>query len=36
VLSAVLLGDLVSLYMAALAGVDPTPISPIERLKKQL
>ena len=36
VLSAVLLGDLVSVYMAVLAGVDPTPVQPIERLKQQL
>jgi glucose/mannose-6-phosphate isomerase len=36
VLSAVLLGDLVSVYMAALAGVDPTPVPAIDRLKKQL
>jgi glucose/mannose-6-phosphate isomerase len=36
VLSAVLLGDLVSVYMAALAGVDPTPVAAIARLKQQL
>jgi glucose/mannose-6-phosphate isomerase len=36
VLSAVLLGDLVSVYMAVLAGVDPTPIDAIQRLKQQL
>jgi glucose/mannose-6-phosphate isomerase len=36
VLSAVLLGDLVSVYMAALAGVDPTPVAAIQRLKQQL
>jgi glucose/mannose-6-phosphate isomerase len=36
VLSAVLLGDLVSVYMAVLAGVDPTPVQPIQRLKQQL
>ena len=36
VLSAVLLGDLVSVYMAVLAGVDPTPVPAIDRLKKQL
>jgi glucose/mannose-6-phosphate isomerase len=36
VLSAVLLGDLVSIYMAALAGVAPTPVEAIERLKQQL
>ena len=33
VLSLVLLGDLVSLYLAALRGVDPTPVPAIERLK---
>jgi glucose/mannose-6-phosphate isomerase len=36
VLSAVLLGDLVSVYMAVLAGVDPTPVEAIDRLKQQL
>jgi glucose/mannose-6-phosphate isomerase len=36
VLSAVLLGDLVSVYMAALAGVDPTPTPALARLKQQL
>ena len=36
VLSAVLLGDLVSVYMAALAGVDPMPVPAIDRLKQQL
>ena len=36
VLSAVLLGDLVSLYMAVLAGVDPTPTPALTRLKSQL
>jgi len=36
VVSAVLLGDLVSVYMAALAGVDPTPVEAIVRLKQQL
>lgn len=36
VFSLVLLGDLVSVYLAALRGVDPTPISPIERLKDEL
>jgi glucose/mannose-6-phosphate isomerase len=36
VLSAVLLGDLVSVYMAVLAGVDPTPVPAIARLKQQL
>jgi glucose/mannose-6-phosphate isomerase len=36
VLSAVLLGDLVSIYLAALHGVDPTRIPAIERLKAEL
>ena len=36
VLSAVLLGDLVSVYMAVLAGVDPTPTPALTRLKDQL
>jgi glucose/mannose-6-phosphate isomerase len=36
VLSAVLLGDLVSVYLAVLAGVDPTPVPPLKRLKQQL
>jgi len=34
--SLVLLGDLVSLYMAVLAGVDPVDIAPIDRLKAEL
>jgi glucose/mannose-6-phosphate isomerase len=36
VLSAVLLGDLVSVYMAVLAGVDPTETAALTRLKQQL
>ena len=36
VLSLVLLGDLVSVYLAALDAVDPTPVEPIERLKAEL
>jgi glucose/mannose-6-phosphate isomerase len=36
VLSLVLLGDLVSLYLAVLQGVDPTPVDVIEELKKRL
>jgi glucose/mannose-6-phosphate isomerase len=36
VLSLVFLGDLVSIYLSALAGVDPTPMEAIERLKEQL
>ncbi|MBI5309684.1 MAG: bifunctional phosphoglucose/phosphomannose isomerase [Actinobacteria bacterium] len=34
--SAVLLGDLVSLYMAVLRGIDPTPVPVIENLKDRL
>ncbi|MGH2785357.1 MAG: bifunctional phosphoglucose/phosphomannose isomerase [Actinomycetota bacterium] len=34
--SAVQLGDLVSVYLAFLNGVDPTPIEPIDRLKAEL
>ncbi len=34
--SLVLLGDLVSIYMAVLAGRDPAAIVPIERLKAAL
>jgi glucose/mannose-6-phosphate isomerase len=36
VMSLVLLGDLVSLYLAVLRGVDPTPVDVIERLKSEL
>lgn len=36
VLSLVLLGDLVSVYMAVLSGVDPTPVPAIDRLKERL
>ena len=36
VVSLVLLGDLVSVYMAALRGVDPTPIAAIDQLKREL
>jgi glucose/mannose-6-phosphate isomerase len=36
VLSLVLLGDLVSVYMAALAGVDPTPVAVLDQLKRDL
>ncbi len=35
-ISLVLLGDLVSLYLAVLAGVDPVSIEPIDRLKAAL
>ncbi|MCK4409619.1 MAG: hypothetical protein KAW67_06010, partial [Candidatus Eisenbacteria sp.] len=30
------LGDFVSFYFAMLGGVDPTPVAPIDRLKKEL
>jgi glucose/mannose-6-phosphate isomerase len=36
VLSLVVLGDLVSLYLAVLAGIDPSPVPVIESLKDQL
>jgi glucose/mannose-6-phosphate isomerase len=36
VLSLVLLGDIVSVYMAVVSGVDPTPVESIERFKQQL
>ncbi len=35
-LSLVQLGDFVSFYLAMLAEVDPTPVAPIDRLKKEL
>jgi len=35
-MSLVQLGDFVSLYLAMLGGVDPTPVVPIDRLKKEL
>jgi glucose/mannose-6-phosphate isomerase len=35
-LGAVMLGDLVSLHLAALRGVDPTPVGVIEQLKDEL
>jgi glucose/mannose-6-phosphate isomerase len=35
-LSLVLLGDLVSLYLAVLRGVDPTPVVVLDRLKAAL
>jgi glucose/mannose-6-phosphate isomerase len=35
-ISLVLLGDLVSLYLAVLRGVDPTPVTMIDRLKNAL
>ena len=34
--SLVLLGDLVSVYLAVLRGVDPTPVAVLERLKGEL
>jgi len=36
VISLVLLGDLVSIYLAALRGVDPGPVNVIDELKDQL
>jgi glucose/mannose-6-phosphate isomerase len=36
VFSLVLLGDLVSVYLSVLRGVDPTPVEAIERLKDEL
>jgi glucose/mannose-6-phosphate isomerase len=36
VLSLVLLGDLVSLYVAVLRGTDPTPVDVLETLKQRL
>ena len=35
-LIAVLLGDLVSVYLAALRGVDPEPVVALDRLKSEL
>lgn len=35
-MSLVLLGDLVSVYLAVLDGVDPTPVPAIDRLKERL
>lgn len=36
VMSLVLLGDLVSTYLAALDGVDPTPVEALDRLKGRM
>ena len=36
VVSLVLLGDLVSIYLAVLRGVDPGPVEVIEQLKEEL
>jgi glucose/mannose-6-phosphate isomerase len=36
VMSLVLLGDLASVYLAVLRGIDPTPVDEIEGLKKRL
>jgi glucose/mannose-6-phosphate isomerase len=36
VMSLVLLGDLVSIYLAVLRGTDPRPVSSIDRLKEEL
>jgi hypothetical protein len=35
-MSLVMLGDLVSAYLAVLGGVDPTPVEAIERFKEEL
>ena len=35
-MSLVFLGDLVSVYVAALSGVDPTPVAVLERFKGEL
>jgi len=35
-MSLVLLGDLVSVYLAILNRIDPTPVEEIESLKKRL
>jgi glucose/mannose-6-phosphate isomerase len=35
-ISLVQLGDFVSFYLAMLGGIDPTPVAPIDRLKKEL
>jgi glucose/mannose-6-phosphate isomerase len=35
-MSLVLLGDLTSVYLAVLRGVDPTPVEEIEGLKARL
>ena len=36
VISLLLLGDLVSIYLAALRGVDPAPVKVIDELKAEL
>jgi glucose/mannose-6-phosphate isomerase len=36
VFSLVLLGDLVSVYLAVLRGIDPAPVAVLDRLKEQL
>jgi glucose/mannose-6-phosphate isomerase len=36
VLAQVLLGDLVSVYLAVLEGIDPTPVEALDRLKAEL
>lgn len=35
-MSLIMLGDLISCYLAVLRGVDPTPVEAIDRLKKEL
>jgi hypothetical protein len=32
----VLLGDLVSVYLAVLEGIDPTPVDALDRVKAEL
>jgi glucose/mannose-6-phosphate isomerase len=36
IFSLVLLGDLVSVYLAVLRGIDPTPVSALDELKSEL
>ena len=36
IMSLVLMGDLVSLYLAVLGGTDPTPVKAIDKLKAAL
>ena len=35
-LSAILVGDLASVYLAILRGIDPTPVKTIEKLKAEI
>ncbi len=36
ILSLVLLGDLVSIYLAYLRGIDPTPVEVIDAVKRRM